>query len=96
MRGAHVYILASKRNGTLYTGMSGDLIDRMFKHRSGLGSRFVWKYKVFLLVYYEWHELYTSAMQRETSLKRWKRAWKIALIEERNPEWLDQTNSLFE
>ncbi len=51
---------------------------------------------MFLLVYYEWHELYTSAIQRETNIKRWKRAWKIALIEERNPEWLDLTNSLYE
>ena len=94
MPGAHVYILASRRNGTLYTGMSGDLGDRLFKHRTGIGSQFVKKYNVTMLVYFEWHVLYVEAMRRETSIKKWKRAWKIALIESVNPDWRDLTESL--
>jgi putative endonuclease len=95
MPGAHVYILGSGRNGTLYTGMSGDLGDRLFKHRAGIGSQFVKKYNVAMLVYFEWYVLYVEAMRRETSIKKWKRAWKIALIESVNPEWSDLTASLF-
>ena len=95
MPGAHVYILASKRNGTLYTGLSGNLADRLSQHRAGIGSHFVKKYNVTRLVYLEWHDLYTNAMQRETSIKRWNRAWKIALIESVNPEWQDLTEELF-
>ncbi len=89
MRGGYVYILASRRNGTLYIGISSDPIARIIAHREGRGSQFVAKYGVTRLVWYEYHELYTSAMQRETSLKRWNRAWKIALIEKMNPEWKD-------
>ena len=92
--GAHVYIMASKRNGTLYTGLSGKLVERLDLHRTGRGSQFVWKYRVFLLVYMEWHVVYTSAIQRETNIKKWKRAWKIALIEGVNPEWRDLTAEL--
>lgn len=94
MPGAHVYILASKRNGTLYTGISGNLGERLFQNRSGIGSQFVKKYNVTMLVYFEWHDLYASAIQRETNIKRWKRAWKIALIESVNPEWRDLTDEL--
>ena len=89
MPGGYVYILASKRNGTLYTGVCGDIPERMEQHRRGVGSKFVEKYGVHRLVWCEYHDLYTSAMQRETSIKRWKRAWKLALIEERNPNWDD-------
>ncbi len=62
---------------------------RIKAHREGRGSKFVWKYRVFLLVWFEEHPLYASAIQRETSIKRWKRAWKIALIERHNPNWED-------
>lgn len=88
-RGGYVYILASKRNGTLYIGVTSDIPLRMEQHRRGKGSLFVRKYGVFLLVWHEYHPLYAAAIQRETSLKCWKRAWKIRLIEELNPDWKD-------
>jgi putative endonuclease len=89
MPSGFVYILASQRNGTLYIGVASDLLHRMEQHREGVGSAFVKKYGVYKLVYYEEHPLYTDAIQRETSLKRWKRAWKLALIEKYNPQWID-------
>ena len=91
MPSGFVYILASKRNGTLYTGVTWDLPGRIHAHRAGRGSRFVAKYHVHRLVWFEQHALYTNAIQRETSIKRWKRAWKLALIEKTNPDWLDLT-----
>ena len=91
MPSGFVYILASKRNGTLYTGVTWDLPGRIHAHREGRGSRFVSKYRVHRLVWFEQHPLYTNAIQRETSIKRWKRAWKLALIEKTNPDWLDLT-----
>lgn len=87
-------MLASRRNGTLYIGVSSDPIRRIVAHREGRGSEFVEKYGVHRLVWYEEHPLYTDAMQRETSLKRWKRAWKIALIEKKNPDWEDLFETL--
>jgi len=84
-----VYILASKRNGTLYTGITSDLHGRIHAHREGRGSKFVKKYDVTRLVWFEEYPLYADAIQRETSLKRWKRDWKLALIEEMNPDWND-------
>jgi len=89
MPSGFVYILASKRNGTLYTGVAGDLPGRVAAHREGRGSKFVEKYGVDRLVWYEHYPLYTAAMQRETSIKRWKREWKLALIEKHNPNWDD-------
>ncbi|HEY4943643.1 MAG TPA: GIY-YIG nuclease family protein [Rhizomicrobium sp.] len=89
MPSGFVYMLASKRNGTLYTGISSDMHGRIKAHREGRGSKFVWKYRVFRLVWFEEHPLYASAIQRETNIKRWKRAWKIALIEKNNPNWDD-------
>ena len=89
MPSGYVYILASKRNGTLYTGITSDLARRMQAHREGRGSAFVKKYSVTHLVWFEEHGLYASAIQRETSLKRWKRKWKLELIEKRNPDWDD-------
>ncbi len=88
-RGGYVYILASKRNGTLYIGVTSNIPARMEQHRRGKGSQFVWKYGVFRLVWHEYHPIYVAAIQRETSLKRWKREWKIKLIEELNPDWDD-------
>jgi putative endonuclease len=84
-----VYILASKRNGTLYIGVTSDLLKRMQEHREGVGSTFVKRYAVTRLMYFEEYPLYADAIRRETSLKRWKRVWKIALIEKHNPEWDD-------
>ena len=84
-----VYILASKRNGTLYIGITSDLGGRVQAHREGRGSTFCRKYNVTHLVYFEEFPLYADAIRRETNLKRWKREWKIALIEKVNPNWDD-------
>ena len=86
---AFVYILASKRNGTLYIGVTSDLLRRMEEHHEGPLSSFVRRYGVTRLVYFEEYPLYADAIRRETGLKRWKRAWKLALIEEHNPGWDD-------
>jgi len=87
MPSGFVYILASKRNGTLYIGVTSDLHGRIQAHREGRGSAFVNKYGVTRLVWFEQYPLYVDAIQRETSLKRWKRDWKLALIEKVNPNW---------
>jgi len=94
-RHGYVYIMASKRSGTLYLGMTSDLRDRVTKHREGIGSAFVKKYKVTMLVWLEEHALIAQAIQRETSLKRWPRKWKLALIEKMNPEWRDLYFDIF-
>jgi len=85
----HVYILASKRNGTLYTGVTNNLAARIFAHREGRGSAFTKRYNVKMLVWYESYDLVTDAIQRETSIKRWPRQFKLNLIEKDNPEWND-------
>ena len=84
-----VYILASKRNGTLYTGVTSDLVKRIYEHKNDLVVGFSKKYKVHHLVYYENHDVMESANQREKQIKKWNRAWKLRMIEERNPEWRD-------
>ena len=86
-----VYIMASKRNGTLYIGVTNDLTRRVNEHRSGEGegSGFTQKYHVQLLVYYEFFNDVNDAIRREKQLKNWKRTWKLALIEKENPEWED-------
>ena len=89
MPSGFVYMLASKRNGTLYIGVTSDLHDRIQVHREGRGSAFVKKYGVTRLVWFEEFPLYADAIQRETSLKRWKRDWTLALIERTNPNWDD-------
>jgi putative endonuclease len=89
-----VYMLASKQNGTLYTGVTSDLAFRVHEHREGRASHFTRKYGVTRLVWYEEHPMYAAAVQRETSLKRWKRSWKLALIEKANPEWRDLYEAL--
>ncbi len=84
-----VYILASRRNGTLYTGVTNDLLRRCYQHRSGIGSRFARRYGVKLLVYFETIENVRQAIRREKAIKSWPRAWKVDLIEARNPTWRD-------
>ena len=84
-----VYILASKRNGTLYIGVTSNLARRIFEHRQGRGSGFVQKYRVKRLVYVEPHEDVERAIQREKTMKEWPRAWKIRPIESGNPDWKD-------
>lgn len=89
-----VYILASQRNGTLYVGVTNDLSRRVFEHKSRLVAGFTKQYGVDRLV---WHAEYASiieARSREAALKKWRRAWKIALIEEINPEWNDLYDTL--
>ena len=89
MPAGFVYILANKEYGTLYIGVTSDLLARMEQHRRGQGSAFVRKYDVTRLVYFEEYPLYADAIRRETNLKRWKRAWKIDLVEKHNPLWAD-------
>ena len=84
-----VYILASKRNGTLYIGVTSDLVKRGWEHRTNAVDEFSKKYNVHKLVYYEVCDDMISAISREKQLKKWRRAWKLRLIEERNPEWRD-------
>jgi putative endonuclease len=89
MPSGFVYILASEPHGTLYIGITSNLHERMEQHRCGTGSAFVKKYGVKRLVYFEEYPLYADAIRRETNLKRWKRQWKIDLIEKHNPRWFD-------
>ncbi len=84
-----VYILASKRNDTLYTGVTSNLPKRVFEHKSGAVERFTKKYHVHMLVWYECTEDINSAITREKQTKVWKRGWKLELIEKENPEWKD-------
>jgi putative endonuclease len=84
-----VYILASQRNGTLYTGVTSDLPKRIWEHKNDVAEGFSTRYDVHLLVYFELHADMLSAIAREKQLKKWNRAWKIKLIEEMNPEWRD-------
>ena len=84
-----VYILASGRNGTLYVGMTDDLTRRVWQHRNDLIPGFTKRYGVKTLVWYEPHESRQSAFTREYRLKKWNRAWKLALIEKDNPRWQD-------
>lgn len=93
MRKGYVYILTNEPHGTLYIGVSSNMSERLTQHRNGTASAFTKKYGLTRLVYYEVYDLVTVAIARETSLKRWKRDWKIALIEKMNPTWkeLDYT-----
>ena len=84
-----VYILASKRNGTLYIGVTSDLTKRVWEHKNGMVEGFTKRYNVHRLVWYEIHESMESAITREKRIKEWKRAWKLELIEGANPEWED-------
>jgi putative endonuclease len=84
-----VYILASARNGTLYTGITSNLIKRVWQHKHGMVNGFTAKYKVTILVYYEIHNDPESAIKREKQIKKWRRAWKLRLIENKNPHWED-------
>jgi putative endonuclease len=89
-----VYILASQRNGTLYVGVTNDLVRRMSEHKAKLVPGFTRKYGVDKLMYLEEYSSILEARARERSLKRWQRAWKIALIEKTNPQWRDLTAEL--
>lgn len=85
----YVYMLANRRNGTLYTGVTNDLVRRVFEHKHGDVSGFTKRYGVKRLVYFETHETARAAIQREKTIKHWSRAWKMALIEKDNAGWED-------
>jgi putative endonuclease len=89
-----VYILASRRNGTLYVGVTSDLARRIFEHRSNVVAGFVRTYRVYRLVYAEFHVSMADAILREKRIKKWRRAWKLELIEQHNPQWRDLSDDL--
>ena len=89
-----VYILASKRNGTLYTGVTANLPQRVQDHKEGIVKGFTKKYGVHILVWYEYHDDMEAAIIREKQIKEWKRAWKIRRITKMNPDWNDLTEEI--
>jgi len=89
MKNYYVYIFASKRNGTLYIGITNNLLRSVYEHKNGLLEGFTKKYKVTRQVYYEVYQDVHQAILREKRMKKWKREWKINLIERENPEWED-------
>ncbi|OGI18589.1 MAG: GIY-YIG nuclease [Candidatus Moranbacteria bacterium RIFCSPLOWO2_02_FULL_48_19] len=94
MKWYFVYILASKRNGTLYIGITDNLLKRTWEHKNDKAEGFTKKYRVHSLVYYEQTYDVVSAIEREKQLKKWNRSWKIRLIEKNNPKWEDLYNKL--
>ncbi len=84
-----VYILASKRNGTLYTGVTSNLVQRVWQHKAGVLEGFTKRYSVHRLVHAEFHATMHAAIEREKQIKHWRRRWKLELIERDNPEWHD-------
>ena len=84
-----VYILASKKNGTLYTGVTSDLLEPIYQHKSGIVEGFSKKHDVHLLVYFEIFDQIIEAIEREKHIKKWRRSKKIRIIEDLNPEWKD-------
>ena len=94
MQNYYVYMMASKRNGTLYTGVTSDLVKRVWQHKSGEMPGFTSKYKVNQLVYYEIHTDVREAIKREKNIQAWKRNWKLQLIEQNNPNWSDLYNTI--
>ncbi|HME20188.1 MAG TPA: GIY-YIG nuclease family protein [Acetobacteraceae bacterium] len=92
--GGWVYIMTNRHNGTLFIGVTNDLIRRIWEHRDGVGSSFVRRYALGRLVYFERHDDIRAAIQRETSLKRWPQAWKVRLLAAHNPDWHDLYPSL--
>ncbi|MED7819519.1 MULTISPECIES: GIY-YIG nuclease family protein [unclassified Francisella] len=91
---AFVYILASKCNGTLYIGVTSNLVKRVYEHKQGYADGFTKKYDIKKLVYYEQFDNITDAIYREKRLKTWQRKWKLDLINEFNPKWLDLYDSI--
>ncbi|MEZ4676099.1 MAG: GIY-YIG nuclease family protein [Caldilineaceae bacterium] len=92
----YVYIMASKKNGTLYIGTTNNLVRRVYEHKNNLVEGFTQRYGVHRLVYYESTNDVTAAITREKRMKKWKRAWKINLIEERNPNWDDLSDGFYD
>jgi putative endonuclease len=92
----YVYILASKKNGTLYIGTTRDLEHRVWEHKQGVNSGFTKKYNIKILVYYEGFDLAMEAVLREKQMKKWHRLWKLKLIEQENPEWNDLSTEWYD
>ena len=86
---SYVYIVTNKRNGTLYIGVTSNIVKRVYEHRKGFVDGFSKKYKLHMLVYYEQHLNIEAAITREKQLKKWNRLWKLKLIEGANPKWRD-------
>ncbi|MES2095342.1 MAG: GIY-YIG nuclease family protein [Pseudomonadota bacterium] len=95
MKAGYVYIMASGRNGTLYTGATSDLAARTYQHRNGLIEGFTKRYGCTKLVWYQGHGTIEGARARELQMKKWNRVWKLRVIEEMNPDWDDLFDSLF-
>jgi putative endonuclease len=95
MKAGYVYIMASGRNGTLYIGVTSDLVKRAWEHRNGVVPGFTKKHGCKLLVWYEAHEILQEARVRELQMKKWKRIWKLSEIEQMNPDWQDLYSTLF-
>jgi putative endonuclease len=93
--GGFVYIMASKRYGTIYTGVTSDLLKRVWEHRNEVIPGFTKRYHLHTLVWFERHETIQSAIQREHNIKHWKREWKTTLVDATNPDWDDLYPSLF-
>lgn len=91
----YVYIMASGKNGTLYIGVTSDIVTRVSQHKQGTYDGFTKKYKVDKLVYYETHGSIVNAIKKEKQMKKWNREWKIRLIEEKNAEWRDLYEDFF-
>jgi len=95
MKTYYVYILASKRNETLYIGVTGNLIKRVYEHKKGIIESFTKKYTIHNLVYYEKYGDVRNAIKREKQIKKWNRKWKLNLIEKENPNWDDLYSTFF-
>jgi putative endonuclease len=93
-RQAAVYILASKRNGTIYIGVTSNFQERIWQHKKAFVEGFTKRHGVYLLVYYELHDNMIAAITREKQMKKWNRAWKLNLIEQQNPDWRDLSEDL--
>ena len=94
-KGGFAYIVASRRNGTLYIGVTSDLIQRIAQHKDGTFGGFTAKYACKMLVWFEQHGEIEEAIRREKQMKEWKRLWKLRVIEEMNPDWDDLYEGLF-
>jgi putative endonuclease len=95
MKAGYVYIMANRKNGTIYIGVTSDLVKRVWEHKNGVVPGFTKKYGCKLLVWYEAHEDLQQARQRELQMKEWQRKWKIRLLEEANLDWNDLYPTLF-
>jgi len=96
MKTGFVYIMASERNGTLYIGVTSDLVKRVYEHKTSAVDGFTKKYNIHTLVYYEMADDIRGAIEREKQLKKWNRQWKLRLIEKENPTWKDLYDDLVE